>query len=167
MSIDWRSWFTRANQISWQGVDVPFDRQAEFLVSEAVSSTEAMYQAFKARFIEESGVVQAAVRSAPTDAAVVAPDLVLALWEICEKHKSSTVEDALWKDKTTLNKLLDALRPHFIAHNAAPATLTKEDKRAAVDALYSGCDNLAPLRWDALEGSLNALLERFEVRPKP
>jgi hypothetical protein len=44
-----------------------------------------------------------------TDASPIRQALILALWDIREKHKASTVEDALWKDKTTLTRLLDAV----------------------------------------------------------
>lgn len=54
MKKHWREWFALANRISWQGLEVPEDRVEEFIAKDKVNSTEAMYQAFKARFLEET-----------------------------------------------------------------------------------------------------------------
>ena len=49
--INWKEWFDKANKISWQGIDLPGGRM---LPDNAPGSTEAQYQAFKARFIAET-----------------------------------------------------------------------------------------------------------------
>lgn len=49
--MHWREYFAIANRYCLQSVDVPEKRLEAF--KEHWSSTEAMYQAFKARFIEE------------------------------------------------------------------------------------------------------------------
>lgn len=49
--MHWREYFTLANCISWQGADVPEERVEKFQTK--VNCSEAMYQAFKARLMEE------------------------------------------------------------------------------------------------------------------
>jgi hypothetical protein len=52
--MNWKEWFAKANKIAWQGVDVKPELHAAFEASNATCCTEAMYQAFKARFLEET-----------------------------------------------------------------------------------------------------------------
>lgn len=49
--MNWKDWFERASRIAWQGVNIP---ETSHLHDEAPNSTEGMYQAFKARFLEET-----------------------------------------------------------------------------------------------------------------
>lgn len=51
--MHWREWFAKANAIAWQGVDVPESRVKVFSEEGRCNSTEAMYQAFKSRLLEE------------------------------------------------------------------------------------------------------------------
>lgn len=54
MKKHWREWFALANRVVWQAVAVPESRVEAFIASDNIASTEAMYQAFKARFLEET-----------------------------------------------------------------------------------------------------------------
>jgi hypothetical protein len=55
--MNWREWFAKARTISWQGMDIPANRLADFEAVEPPNSTEAMYQAFKARLLDETNLV--------------------------------------------------------------------------------------------------------------
>lgn len=52
--MNWREWFAGANNKAWQAVDVPEPLVEEFSASGRPNSTECMYQAFKARLLEET-----------------------------------------------------------------------------------------------------------------
>jgi hypothetical protein len=51
-----REWFAKTNAVCLQGVDIPDAHMDAFQSKEGPGDTEAMYQAFKARFLEETGL---------------------------------------------------------------------------------------------------------------
>lgn len=53
MNSNWRDFFVRAQRMSWQAVEL---RPDQVMPTDRVNSTEAMYQAFKARLLEETGL---------------------------------------------------------------------------------------------------------------
>ena len=54
--MPWREWFALPNRHCWQSIDVPEKQLDAF--KEHWSSTEAMYQAFKARFMEDTRLAE-------------------------------------------------------------------------------------------------------------
>jgi len=54
--MHWREWFAHANRLSWQAMELSQDRVKHFIEADRPNCTETMYQAFKARLMDETNL---------------------------------------------------------------------------------------------------------------